>query len=251
MSNIITFYSFRHGVGKSTLLANLAVLLAREGRRVGVADMGFAGPGLHTLLGLKEEELHFTLNDFFGSQCEITQAAYDLTARLNVQPPGLILLMPASPGISNITRMERSHYELDRVHEGLRTLVETHHLDVLLLDTIAGLSQGTLISIAAASTLLIVLRQEQPDFQGTAVTEELARKLGVPRLFLVLNDVHVNLDVNQAVSHLKESYGCDEAAVLPHCEEIMLLASGGLLAVKNPDHPFVILLKQIAAQLVA
>jgi hypothetical protein len=40
------------------------------------------------------------------------------------------------------------------------------------------------------------------------------------------------------------------AAVLPHADEMMNLASGGIFALRYPDHPMTTLYKQVAAELV-
>ena len=44
---LITFYSFKGGVGRTQALANVAVALARKGKRVVVVDMDLESPGLH------------------------------------------------------------------------------------------------------------------------------------------------------------------------------------------------------------
>ena len=44
MNSIVTIHSFRRGVGKTSLAANLAVLLALQGRRVALVDRDFQTP---------------------------------------------------------------------------------------------------------------------------------------------------------------------------------------------------------------
>src|ERR1044071_370979 len=44
---VITFYSYKGGVGRSFTLANTAVLLARWGYRVLAVDWDLEAPGLH------------------------------------------------------------------------------------------------------------------------------------------------------------------------------------------------------------
>ena len=46
MSSIVTFYSYKGGVGRSMALANIAVLLARRGLKVLVVDWDLEAPGL-------------------------------------------------------------------------------------------------------------------------------------------------------------------------------------------------------------
>jgi formylglycine-generating enzyme required for sulfatase activity len=47
MSRIITFYSYKGGVGRTFALANIAVLLAKSGKRVLIMDWDLEAPGLH------------------------------------------------------------------------------------------------------------------------------------------------------------------------------------------------------------
>jgi hypothetical protein len=47
MSKIITFYSYKGGTGRSMALANVAWILATNGRRVLVVDWDLEAPGLH------------------------------------------------------------------------------------------------------------------------------------------------------------------------------------------------------------
>src|ERR1044071_8965008 len=47
MGRIVTFYSYKGGTGRSMLLANVAWLLASNGRRVLAIDWDLEAPGLH------------------------------------------------------------------------------------------------------------------------------------------------------------------------------------------------------------
>lgn len=47
MSRIITFYSYKGGVGRTFALANIAVLLAKRGKKVLLMDWDLEAPGLH------------------------------------------------------------------------------------------------------------------------------------------------------------------------------------------------------------
>ena len=56
---IIAVGSGKGGVGKSTVAANLAVALARAGRRVGLVDADIYGPSLPRIMGNSDRpELH-------------------------------------------------------------------------------------------------------------------------------------------------------------------------------------------------
>jgi MinD-like ATPase involved in chromosome partitioning or flagellar assembly len=98
---------------------------------------------------------------------------------------------------------------------------------------------------------LIVLRPDQQDYQGTSVTVEVARKLDVPRLILMVNKVPAVFAVDDVTARVQQTYGCEVAAVLPHSDEIMALASSGIFVLRYPGHPITAALTQVATKLAA
>ena len=64
MAQSISIHSFRGGTGKSNTTANIAALLAMQGRCVGVVDTDIQSPGIHVLFGMDEEEMTFSLTAF-------------------------------------------------------------------------------------------------------------------------------------------------------------------------------------------
>jgi MinD-like ATPase involved in chromosome partitioning or flagellar assembly len=124
-------------------------------------------------------------------------------------------------------------------------------LDVLLIDTHPGLNEETLLSIAISDALAIILRPDQQDYQGTSVTVEVARKLGVPRMVLVVNKLPEVFDRDAVKARVESAYNCEVAAVVPHSDDLMALASSGVFALRYPDDPISATLKQLAATLVA
>src|SRR5258705_13836826 len=98
MGKIISIHSFRGGTGKSNITASLAVLLAAEGRSVGIIDTDIQSPGIHVIFGLKEQDIKHSLNDYLWGLCPIEGAAHDVAANLqrNSQDlgQGQILLIP-------------------------------------------------------------------------------------------------------------------------------------------------------------
>ncbi|MFQ5657210.1 MAG: MinD/ParA family protein [Candidatus Methylomirabilales bacterium] len=251
MSRIVSIHSYRGGTGKSNTTANLATLLAAGGRRVGVIDTDIQSPGIHILFGLDEAEMHHSLNDYLWGTCHIKETAHDVTARLGVDITGRIFLIPSSMKAGDIARVLREGYDVGVLRDGFYELVEALKLDVLMIDTHPGLNEETLLSIAISDALAIILRPDQQDYQGTSVTVEVARKLGVPRLVLVVNKVPAVFDVADVKTRVEQTYHSDVAAVLPHSDEMMALASAGIFVLRYPDHPITTALKQVAAMLVA
>ena len=79
-------------------------------------------------------------------------------------------------------------------------------LDYLFIDTHPGLNEETLLSIAISDILLIVLRPDQQDFQGTAVTVDIARSLDVPNLILMVNKALPKYDFDDIENRSKTPF---------------------------------------------
>lgn len=251
MSRIVSVHSFRGGTGKSNTTANLAALLAADGRRVGIIDTDISSPGIHVLFGLVEEEIKASLNDYLWGQCEIEQASQDVTARVGVPIKGKLFLVPSSMKPGDIARVLREGYDVGLLNDGYERLIEKLKLDVLMIDTHPGLNEETLLSIAISDALVIILRPDSQDYQGTAVTVEVARKLDVQRLLLVVNKVPSSFDTAAVKARVEKAYNSEVAGVLPHSDEMMALASSGIFVLRYPNHPVTGILKQIAARVVA
>jgi MinD-like ATPase involved in chromosome partitioning or flagellar assembly len=237
VSKIVSIHSFRGGTGKSNITANVAVIVAQRGHRVGIIDTDIQSPGIHVLFDLDEEKRDKSLNDYLWGRCTIEETAYDMGAALNAGEreataiDGCIFLIPSSLSVGEITRVLREGY-------GLREMVRQLDLDYLFIDTHPGLNPETLLSIAISDMLLILLRPDQQDYQGTGVTVDVARKLDVPQMFLVVNKVLPSFDFADVREEMEETYGCQVAAVLPLSEDVMRLGSGGIFCLQYPDHPF-------------
>lgn len=226
------------------------MVLAAQGHRVGVVDTDIQSPGIHILFSLREADVRHSLNDYLWGHCRIQETAHDVTAALGADTAGRIFLIPSSMKAGDIARVLREGYDVGVLRDGLHELIKALELDVLMIDTHPGLNEETLLSIAISDALVIVLRPDQQDYQGTSVTVEVARKLDVPRLILVVNKVPALFDAGDVRARVEQAYGCEVAAVLPHSDEMMALASTGVFVVRYPNHPITIALRLVASTLV-
>jgi len=255
MSKIVSIHSFRGGTGKSNITANVASQIAKMGQRVGVIDTDINSPGIHVLFGMDEERMDKALNDYLWGRCAIEDAAYDVGLQIGdgqvVLMGGSIYLIPASMRAGEIARVLREGYDVGLLNDGFRALIERLKLDYLFIDTHPGLNEETLLSIAISDVLLLVLRPDQQDFQGTAVTVDVARKLEVPNLFLVVNKALSSYDFDDLRRQVEQTYRAHVAAVLPLSEDVARMQSADIFSLRYPDHPFSARIRDIANQLAA
>lgn len=251
MSKIISIHSFRGGTGKSNTTANMAALLAAGGKRVGVIDTDIQSPGIHVLFGLTGGSIAHSLNDYLWGRCTIEEAALDISESILGPGAGRLFLIPSSIQADEIVNVLRDGYDVGLLTEGFRRLIKALALDILLIDTHPGLNEETLFSIAISHTLVILMRPDQQDYEGTGVTVEVARSLDVPQMLLVVNKTPASLVSAAVKQRVEQTYNCEVAAVLPHSDEMMSLASSGIFTLHYPDHPLTLLYKEVAARLAA
>ncbi len=249
MSKIVSVHSYRGGTGKSNLTANLAVTVAATGARVGLVDTDIQSPGAHVLFGLAPDRMNRTLNDYLFGRCEMEDTTYDVTPP--AARPGRVYLIPSSMNAAEITRVLREGYDVERLSDGFQALFDRMRLDYLFIDSHPGLNEETLLSIAISDVLVLVLRPDRQDFQGTAVTVEVARKLRVARLLLVVNLALPSLDRAAVRARVETAFAAPVAAYFPLTEKVMENASGEVFCAANPDHPFSAEVRRLAAQVMA
>lgn len=250
MTTTIAIHSFRRGTGKSMVAANLAVLLADSGQRVGLVDASLQSPSLHLFFGLRDLDRRPTLNDYLAGRCELDMALIDVTTRVNPPPMGMIALLPASGEADKILEALRGSYRAEALSEGLGLLADDLALDVVIVDTPAGLSEETLLTISAADRLLLLLRPDHQDYHGSGVLIELARRLGAPQLQLLVNEIPLGFDPAEVAARMASGFGYPVAAALHHSEELQLIGSGGLLVRRAPGSPAVRALRRIVEETV-
>lgn len=251
MAKIVSIHSFRGGTGKSNTTANIATTIAATGHRVAVIDTDIQSPGIHVLFGMAEKRFNHTLNNYLWGDCTIAETAHDVSLNAVKQANGNLFLIPSSSEAGDITRVLKEGYDVRLLRNGLRDLVKDLNLDYVFVDTHPGLNEETLLSIAISNILLVILRPDRQDFQGTAVTIDLAQKLRVPKMLIIVNRVLQSSDSQEIQQQVEAKYGVPVAGVLPNCDEMMQLASSDLFCLQYANHPLTQVIQQIANQVMS
>lgn len=173
---IIAVSSGKGGVGKTNVSVNLAISMAKQGKEVLLLDAD---------LGLANVDVQLGLN-----------TSYDLSHVMNgertldeiiVEGPSNIKVIPASSGISrmaNLTPVEQM---------GLINAFSelSHAVDVLIIDTGAGISD-TVVNFCSASKDVIVVVYDEPASitDAYAFIKVMSRHHNVSRFHILANMAH-------------------------------------------------------------
>jgi MinD-like ATPase involved in chromosome partitioning or flagellar assembly len=248
MGAVVAIHSFRGGTGKSNLTANLAYCCAITGVRVGVVDTDIQSPGIHVLFGLGGSPMKYCLNDYLKGECSISEPVYDVSDRLGLAS-GTINLIPSRLNAQAIVAMLKEGFDVQRLSTALSDLTRELRLDILLVDTHPGIEEDTLLSIAMCDTLVVILRPDEQDYLGTAVTFEIAKRMEVPRTFLIANRVPPDLDLKQFKTKLEETYKVPIIGVLPFSYGLMMAQSKQVYCFSSPSDPFSVAVKTAAEKI--
>jgi len=141
----IAFTSGKGGVGKSNLILNTGLVLARRGKRVVILDGDLGLASLNVLLGLSPR---FDLRHVIAGEKRLDQ--------ILLNGPHGIRIIPAGSGVAELANLTDDERETLLVE--LQELGPT--VDFLLIDTGAGLSDTVLNLIVASDEAVVVTRPE-------------------------------------------------------------------------------------------
>jgi MinD-like ATPase involved in chromosome partitioning or flagellar assembly len=243
MPNTISIHSFTQGTGKTQVAANLAVLLANEGYRVGLVEANVQGPGMAFIFGLKDAQYY--LNDFLLGRCSMQDTIQDCG---NLVEHGALYVVPANERFIDSTQLTVGNYPMELLQQGIETFYKTHQLDLVLIDAPSGIDERTLYMIGLATAIAFVMLLDQREYQGVATAIEVARRLESTRIVMLVNDVSPTFDEQQVQNEIEHTYKCP-AFILPHADELLAMAGKGVFVLQYPAHPFTVALKQAAAGL--
>ncbi len=141
----ITITSGKGGVGKTNIVANVAISLQRRGRRVMIFDADLGLCNVDVLLGLSPR---YNIQHVINGEKRLED--------IIVKGPEGILIVPASSGIEELTHLnEVQKLRLLEEFEGLHKRV-----DYILIDTGAGISTNVTFFCLGAQDIVVVVTPE-------------------------------------------------------------------------------------------
>lgn len=173
---VIAVTGGKGGVGKTSVAVNLAAAQAARGRRVLLLDGDLGLANVDVLLGLTPR---FTLEHVLDGRCTLEEAI--VTAP---QSNGGFRVIPAASGIARLADLSTAeHLGLVQAFSHL-----TASLDVLIVDTAAGISNSVRQFCQASQQVLLVLRDEPASLTDAyALVKVLSREHRMTRFHVLAN----------------------------------------------------------------
>ena len=170
---VIAVTGGKGGVGKSNVSINLSVCLAGMGRRVALLDADLGLANIDVLLGLRPKK---NLEDVLSGECSLND--------IMLTGPGGIRIIPASSGTQRMTMLGAME------HAGLIHAFSeiSNQIDVLVIDTAAGISDSVVSFVRASQEVLVVVCDEPSSITDAyALIKLLNKDYGVDRFRVVAN----------------------------------------------------------------
>ncbi|MEL0169140.1 MAG: flagellar synthesis regulator FleN [Pseudomonadaceae bacterium] len=172
---VIAVTGGKGGIGKTNVSVNLSLALAEMGRRVVLLDADLGLANVDVLLGLKPKA---TLADVLEGKCDLRDVM--------VTGPGGIRIVPAASGAANMVSLNHQQ------HAGLIQAFSEigDNIDVLIVDTAAGIGDSVVSFVRAAQEALVVVCDEPTSITDAyALIKLLNRDYGMTRFRVLANMV--------------------------------------------------------------
>ncbi len=238
----ITVASGKGGVGKTNIVANLAIALRKMGREVLVFDADLGLSNIDVVLNLSPK---YNISHVLSGERSL--------AEVIIEGPHGIKILPATSGTQEITSLDEFQQmmlvEAFDSYEG--------EIDVMLVDSAAGISQNVAFFCAASQEIVVVTSPEPTALTDAyALIKVLYKNYQEKRFHVIINSVRDRneaLEVFRKLSMAAErflSISLDYLGHIPFDESIRkAVRMQGAVIDKFPLSPSAKQIKEIAAVL--
>ena len=172
---VIAVASGKGGVGKTNVSVNLSMALCQSGKDVLLLDADLGLANVDVLLGLRPKH---TLSDVINGTRTLEEVV--------INGPESLRIIPASSGIQNMAELNTmEHAGIIRAFSEL-----SNSLDVLVIDTAAGISDSVITFTRAAQEVIVVVCDEPTSITDAyALIKVLNKDYGTCRFRVICNMV--------------------------------------------------------------
>lgn len=183
---VIAVTSGKGGVGKTNVSVNMATAMSIAGKNVMLMDADLGLANVDVLLGVHPK---FNLSHVIEGTCDLEDIV--------VQGPSDLAIIPAASGVKRMADLTPTESAgLIRAFSELN-----HNIDVLIVDTAAGIHESVISFTRAAHEIVVVVCDEPASITDAyALIKLLNRDYGVVRFRVLANMAH-------SVQEGRELYG--------------------------------------------
>ena len=173
---VIAVTGGKGGVGKSNISVNLSLALAQLQRRVILLDADLGLANIDVLLGIRARK---TIADVLSGECDLRD--------ILVTGPGGVRIVPAASGVQRMAALTpQQHGALIQAFSSL-----SDQLDILIIDTAAGISDTVVSFVSAAQEVVVVVCDEPSSITDAyALIKLLNTEHHIQRVRVIANMVH-------------------------------------------------------------
>ncbi|KYG67565.1 MinD/ParA family protein [Bdellovibrio bacteriovorus] len=171
----ISITSGKGGVGKTTMVANLALTLSQKGKKVLILDGDLGMANVDIFFGVKPSG---NIHDILAGRKEMKDILTEVSKD--------VFLIPGGSGVVEFNHM--NHFERRAMVEAVSCL--PLGFDYLLIDTAPGIAENVLFLNSAAQTVSVVITPDPSSFADAyALIKVLNRQYKVNHFSIICNQV--------------------------------------------------------------
>ncbi|NDE82768.1 MAG: MinD/ParA family protein [Chlamydiia bacterium] len=230
MGKNVIFHSFQGGVGKTTIISNLAIELAKQGKKIAVLDFDLYSPSLDVSFGIQKKKIHNTINDFLKKEIDIQDVSIEIIENH-------LYLFPCSLNSLDLLEIARDGYDTHKFILLVNLIMENLKLDFLFIDTPAGINEDALLATSIADELILVLKPDKHQIEGSRILLEFVHKINSCKIGIIVNKCQTQYSRESIPKEIETQLKTSILACLSYSEKLREQENNGIFIEKNPDDP--------------
>ncbi|MGD0996419.1 MAG: AAA family ATPase [Candidatus Bathyarchaeia archaeon] len=251
----ISIHSSRGGTGKTEIATNLACVLASRGFNVALLDVDFRAPSMVIIFSKAlNSPVKYWLNDFLNGRCKEVQVLIDISNYYNLK--GKLQVGLANPSVEAIQNMmlKSQAWEavaVKKLFSLLSSLNSDMGIDYCIFDTSPGVQYSSVNALACSDVCVIVMNSDLVDLIGTKNMLKDIFDILDKKTVIILNKFSpenriIPNEENDLVSKTEEILKHPVISKIPCYCDVLQAERMALLAIQQPDHPFIKKLEEVA-----
>ena len=169
---IVGFYSYKGGVGRTIAMLNTAVLMAQDGKNIGLIDLDLEAASVHQILGIDLEDNKGLIDILLGGDILflnklVVQLNGIIQNKYNLQLKGNLSFLPTVTDYDKLGRLDwGSEFTQSLFASICKHYIEVFKLNHLLIDLRTGFYPATSSGLYLSQQVVLVFRLDNQNLSG-------------------------------------------------------------------------------------